>query len=276
MERSGYILGGMSLLTQYAETQKTNIYWTFVYIRSGVGMYILDSDLRALNEGDIIILPPRIAYSFCATELGDEYNVSVDAVILRFDDSWLTTLLSVFKTLNGVILKVRELKDPYSIEGPKWMKMSTLFNSLSSDNSSRVPVYLIEILELLSTRQDLVRILQATPCDAMTLEEKKERIEAYISSNIYSKVSLEEVSAYLGMNRTYFCSFFRRIYRKGFVDYINDLRVEKACTMLAQSGMQISDIARECGFKTAPYFTRAFRRSRGMSPAEFRKKALNR
>ena len=28
MERSGYILGGMSLLTQYAETQKTNIYWS--------------------------------------------------------------------------------------------------------------------------------------------------------------------------------------------------------------------------------------------------------
>ena len=54
MRHSSYILGGMELLTQHAESQKSNIYWTFVYIRRGRGMYLLDSDLRALNEGDII------------------------------------------------------------------------------------------------------------------------------------------------------------------------------------------------------------------------------
>lgn len=276
MDRASYIVGGMNLLTQYAETQKTNIYWTIVYIRKGIGMYILDSDLRALNEGDIIIMPPKVAYSFCASELGDEYNISVDAVVLRFDDAWLTTLLSVFKSLNRVILRIRELEDPYAVVGPKWMKMSTALDRLSSGSPSKEPALMIELLEMLSDEKDLVRILKATPCDQLTLSQKLEKIDRYIESNVYGKVSLDSVSAYLGMNRTYFCIFFKKHYGKGFADYLNDMRVRKATKLLTDRDMHISDIARECGFKTAPYFTRAFRRSLGMSPAEYRKKSLNR
>lgn len=276
MERSSYILGGMELLMQHAETQKSNIYWTLVYIKKGVGMYILDSDLRALNEGDIIILPPKVSYSFCQAELGDEYNASVDAAILRFDDAWLTTLLSVFKTLNQIILRIREIDDPYFVVGPKWMKLSTVLDGLFFGNSAKEASLMIELLELISTRKDMIRILEASPYEIMSLTEKKEKIDRYISSNLLSKVSLEEISSYLGMNRTYFCLFFKKHYGKGFSDYLNDLRIDKATKMLADRDMQISDIARECGFKTAPYFTRAFRRSRGMSPAEFRKKGLNR
>lgn len=276
MDRASYIVGGMNLLTQYAETQKTNIYWTIVYIRKGIGMYILDSDLRALNEGDIIIMPPKVAYSFCASELGDEYNISVDAVVLRFDDAWLTTLLSVFKSLNRVILRIREIEDPYAVVGPKWMKMSTALDRLSSGSPSKEPALMIELLEMLSDEKDLVRILKATPCDQLTLSQKLEKIDRYIESNVYGKVSLDSVSAYLGMNRTYFCIFFKKHYGKGFADYLNDMRVRKATKLLTDRDMHISDIARECGFKTAPYFTRAFRRSLGMSPAEYRKKSLNR
>lgn len=269
---AGYILGGMELLTQNAENQKTNIYWTVVYIRRGIGMYILDSDLRCLNQGDIIILPPKVSYSFCAAELGDEYNASVDAVILRFDEAWLTALLGVFKTLNRVVLKVRELDVPYAVEGPAWMKMSTLLNDLSKADQHNEPVLLLGLLDMMSNRKDMIKILQPTPYDPQSIAEKLEKVDRYISSNIYGKVSLEEVSRYLGMNRTYFCLFFKKHYGKGFADYLNDMRIEKAISMLSIPDKQIADIARECGFKTAPYFTRAFRRAKGMTPGEYRKR----
>lgn len=271
---SSYILGGMELLTKSAETQKTNIYWTVVYIKKGIGMYILDSDLRCLNEGDMIIMPPKMSYSFAPTELGDEYNVSVDAVILRFDDAWLTSLLGVFKTLNEVVLRVREIDVPYSVSGPKWMKMCNILRDLSSCCSSNEPQNMLALLELLSTKKDMNRILQPSAYEAQTVQEKLEVIDRYIVSNIYNKISLEEVARYVGMNRTYFCMFFKKHYSKGFADYLNDMRIEKAASLLSVYGKPIADIARECGFKTAPYFTRAFRKSKGMTPQEFRKKLL--
>ena len=272
MNKPGYILGGMDLLTKHAENQKTNIYWTLIYIRKGIGMYLLDSDLRPVNQGDIILLPPKVSYSFSETELGDEYNANVDAVILRFDNAWLADLLAVFKTMNKVVLKIREIENPYAVEGPKWMKMSALLDELSKAGATRQAVIILDLLELISSRKDMVRILHAAQYESLSLEERKEKIERYISTNFYDKVSLEEVSGYLGMNRTYFCLFFKKHYGKGFADYMNDLRVDKAAAMLIQGDRQIAEIARECGFKTAAYFTRAFRRSRGMTPGEYRKK----
>lgn len=269
---SAYIAGGMELLTQSAETQKYNIYWTIVYIRKGVGMYILDSDLRCLNEGDIIIMPPRVSYSFAAQELGDEYNVSVDAVVLRFDDAWLTALLGVFKILNKVVLRIREIDVPYSVYGPKWMKMSTLLDAISHCDSSDEPLHMLALLELLASTKDMVRILQPSAYEAQTVAEKLEVIDRYIASNIFGRISLEEVARYVGMNRTYFCMFFKKHYGKGFSDYLNDMRIDHAVSLLAIHGKPIADIARECGYKTAPYFTRSFRKSKGMTPVEYRKK----
>ena len=272
MDKTTYILGGLDLLTQSAETQKTNSYWSIIYIKQGIGMYLLDTDLRPINQGDIIILPPKVAFSFSATDLGDEYNVNIDAVVLRFDNVWLTNLLAVFGTLNKVVLRIREMSDPYAVEGPKWMKLSSLMDELSKSAAAKKAVIILEILDLISTPKDLVKILQSTPYLDMTLNEKKEKVDRYINTNFLGKITLEEVAAYLGMNRTYFCMFFKKHYGKGFADYLNDLRVDKAAALLLQGDRTIAEIARECGFKTIPYFNRAFKRSKGITPGEYRKK----
>lgn len=271
MNEIGYILGGMDLLTQSAETQKTNVYWTIVYIRRGIGMYILDSNLRPINQGDVILLPPRVAYSFCSKDLGDEYNINVDAVVLRFDNAWLTNLLSVFGTMNEVVLKLREMKNPFAVEGPKWMRLSAQMNELSVANPSKKAVLVIEILEMISSPKDLVQILHSTPSLDISHNEKLLRIDRYISTNLLGKISLEEVASYLGMNRTYFCMFFKKHYGKGFADYVNDLRIDKASSLLLNEDRTMADIARECGYKTVPYFNRAFKRSKGVTPGAYRK-----
>ena len=274
MNKPGYILGGMDLLTKHAENQRTNTYWTLIYIRDGIGMYLLDSDLRPINQGDLILLPPKVSYSFSEVELGDEYNVNIDAVVLRFDNAWLTDLLEVFKTMNKVVLKIREIGAPYAVEGPKWMKISNLLNEIKTAGASRQAVIILDLLELMSSRKDMVQIVSLSPSESLSFEERKDRIERYIATNLYNKVTLEEVASYLGMNRTYFCMFFKKHYGKGFSDYVNDLKVDKAASMLLQRDRTMSEIARECGFNTAAYFTRAFRRSRGLTPGEYRKKHL--
>ena len=272
MNKVGYILSGMDLLIQHAETQKSNTFWTIVYIKRGIGMYLLDSDLRPVNQGDIIILPPKLSYSFCAHELGDEYNINVDAVVIRFDNAWLTNLLAVFGSMNKVVLSIREMVDPYAVEGPKWMKISRLLDELVTAGPARKPVIILEVLELISTRKDMIKILESSPYERLSLEEKVEKVDRYIATHVLTKVTLEDVADYVGMNRTYFCMFFKKHYGKGFADHLNDLRIEKACSLLLQSDRTMFEIALECGFKTVPYFNRAFKRSKGLTPGEYRKK----
>ena len=271
MKEIGYMLGGMDLLTQSAETQKTNIYWTLLYIRRGIGMYILDSNLRPINQGDVIVLPPKLSYSFASKDLGDEYNINVDAVVLRFDNAWLSNLLSVFGSMNKVVLKLREMKNPYAVEGPKWMKLSALMNELSTAGPARKAVLVVEILDLISSPKDMIQILSSAPFLDITHAEKMHMIDRYINTNLLNKISLEEVARYLGMNRTYFCMFFKKHYGKGFADYLNDLKVDKAAALLLRGDRTIAEISRECGYTTVPYFNRAFKRSKGVTPGAYRK-----
>lgn len=272
MKNSGYILGSLNVLMKHAENQKSNRCWTLVYVRTGIGMYILEGELRALNEGDIILFPPALEYSFSSVDLGDEYNVNVDAVVLRFDEAWLDTLLSVFHGLGTMILKVREIRRAMYVSGLKWLSLSSLMTDLRACEQPRQARIILDILERLATEKDMIPITRTVHPDE-SVAEKVKKIELFIDCNIYRKISLDEISSYLNMNRTYFCLFFKKKFGTGLTEYMNERRISKASVMLATTDKLIGDIASECGFKTVNYFNRIFRNVKGLTPGEYRKKA---
>lgn len=53
--------------------------------------------------------------------------------------------------------------------------------------------------------------------------------------------------------------------------YIRSLRIKKACELLRDTDLTISEIFVECGFDSANYFSRVFKQVMGMSPSEYRK-----
>ena len=78
MRNLGCIVGRTDLLLQIAENQKSNKFWTLIYVKSGVGMCLIGGQLTCLNEGDILFFPPGIACSFVSDDLGDEYNENIE------------------------------------------------------------------------------------------------------------------------------------------------------------------------------------------------------
>ena len=268
-----YIIGGADYLNEISDNQRKNTYWTIVYIRSGAGMYLLDGSLRCLNEGDVVVLPPRMDVSFAADDLGDEYNINLEAVVLRFDNAWLDAVLAAFPVFSDAVLRIKELRSPLSVRGPKWIRLSALLEDALSCDASQQPSRIIEVLLQLSSPQDYFLIKEINECDALNLEEKKAKIDRYLECNFCNRMTLEDISGYVGMSRTYFSQFFKVQYKEGFSDHLTRVRVEKASTMLLHTEKPIPEIAVECGFKTVQYFTRAFKKVKGTTPAVFRKKA---
>ena len=269
----GYILGNESYLSDLSGNQRNNRCWTIVYVKAGVGMYLLDGSLRCLNEGDLILLPPRIDFSFASDDLGDEYNINIKAAVLRFDSAWLDAVLVAFPVFSDTVLRVKELRGPLAVRGPKWIKLSSLMDEAFACDNALQPVKVLAILSLLSTPHDYVLIKDIRGCDAPNATEKKEKIDRYLECNYCNKVSLEDISRYVGMSRTYFCQFFKQHYKEGFSDHLTRVRVEKAAVMLLHTDKPLPAIAQECAFKTVQYFTRAFKKVKGVTPGAFRKGA---
>lgn len=269
---TGYLLSNQEGLIKLSDNQKNNRSWTLVYIKRGVGMYLLDGSLRCLNEGDLILLPPRVSYSFSSEQLGDEYNINLDATVLRFDNAWLDALVATFPVSGDMVLRIKEIRNPFAIEGPKWVKLSRQLDSILSCDRREQPAMIFAILSLISTQDDYMLIKSVNECDSQDIAERKAKIDRYLECHYYNKVSLEEISKYVGMSRTYFSIFFKTHYNEGFSDYLTRLRVEKASNMLSQTETPIPAIAAQCGFKTVQYFTRAFKKVMGLTPGAVRKK----
>ena len=272
--KTGFVLGNECELIQLSENQKNNSAWTLVYIRAGRGMFLIENDLRALNEGDLLLFSPKASFSFASKDLGDEYNINLAATVLRFDSNWLNAILAAFPTCRDLVLRVKEVTDSYVISGPKWIRMSSLLEEIRYCRDEEQPIKIFALLKLMSDHHDM-RLLakRVSDTDVQDLVHRKSRIDRYIECNYCNKLTLEEVAQYVGMSRVYFCNFFKTNYGQGFSDHLNQLRVEKASVLLANTSKTMEQIANECGFTTVQYFTRAFGKVKGVTPGFFRKSA---
>lgn len=93
----------------------------------------------------------------------------------------------------------------------------------------------------------------------------------YIEAHFSSGISLAELSGCIGMNPKYFCKFFTSLTHQTPMDYLNFYRIEHAAFLLDSTDLSVTDIGAECGFSESSYFTKVFKKYKGITPKDFRR-----
>lgn len=110
------------------------------------------------------------------------------------------------------------------------------------------------------------------------LHEKKNRdimilgLENYIENNLHREITLTELAHKVGYNKTYFIKRFKILFGISPMQFVNNLRLEKAKQMLSSTDKSITEIAESTGFQCIHYFSRNFKHNIGVMPSEYRKK----
>lgn len=88
-------------------------------------------------------------------------------------------------------------------------------------------------------------------------EEKNHIVELareYVEEHYYENIMLADVAQRAGISPGYLSTLFQKQLTKGFVDYLNEIRIEHACTYLQQNYLKTYEIAYKVGFKDEKYF----------------------
>lgn len=94
----------------------------------------------------------------------------------------------------------------------------------------------------------------------------------YIKENYSnSHLSLMEVCQHLSVSMSYFSLFFKESTGKTFIEYVTELRMEKAKELLSSTDLMLYTVAERVGYENPAYFTVAFKKNAGVSPKEYRK-----
>lgn len=95
----------------------------------------------------------------------------------------------------------------------------------------------------------------------------------YIDEHYEAKLRLEDVAEFLYMNPNYFSSLFKREMGLSFVDYVNELRIRKARSLLLETDEKVYEVSIQVGYSNFSYFNKLFKRLNGVTPQTYRELA---
>lgn len=127
--------------------------------------------------------------------------------------------------------------------------------------------YLFQIIYVLLSHCDETKKKSASKKSL----EKVKLILTYISENYHNNITIDEIADYCFYSKSYFMKFFKDTMGMGFIQYLNDYRLDIAAKLLTDTDDNILDIAIRTGFNNLSYFNRAFKKKYGVTPGRYRK-----
>ena len=92
----------------------------------------------------------------------------------------------------------------------------------------------------------------------------------YLESNYAYDVSVQDLADSIGLNRSYLHRLFKSATGSSVQEYLLDLRIRKACSLLKSTDLPVAIISLSVGYEDTLYFSRLFKRKKGVSPSRYR------
>lgn len=93
----------------------------------------------------------------------------------------------------------------------------------------------------------------------------------YIHDHYTEQLSLDTLAKVALLNKSYLCDCFKKTLHMRIFEYIDQLRINRACLLLSITDESVTNIAAESGFNSVSYFNRIFKKVCGISPGVWRK-----
>lgn len=138
-----------------------------------------------------------------------------------------------------------------------------------------------ELKEILDKVNESVKELEKNKVSKLqkenTLSESKDGYSKtikksidYIHKNYKQHISLQDISNYVFLSHEYFSRLFKEEVGENFSSYLTNYRMKKAESLIKNTDMKISQIAIEVGYTNASYFSRSYKKFKGISPEDDR------
>lgn len=98
------------------------------------------------------------------------------------------------------------------------------------------------------------------------------KVKEHIDANYFENITLTSISKAFGISSGYLSVLFNDYMGQNFIDYLSNLRIQKAKALLKNSDLRIYEIAEKVGYRDAYYFSAAFKKIVGINPTEYREK----
>ena len=101
-------------------------------------------------------------------------------------------------------------------------------------------------------------------------KDKIQLATQYIKKHYNENLSINGLAELYNMSPNYFSSVFKKELNRSAVNYITEVRMEKAREYLKDTGLSVIEIAESVGYEDSQYFFRVFKKTTGVTPLQYR------
>lgn len=195
----------------------------------------------------------------------DEIDEFVDVYINELPEENLkSVLMRQYIIMDAYIVMMSFCEKIEGIEGEMQAQSEELKNSMKTIQTlEEIKNYIRMLLKKIIGVRDTISGRRYSDI----IEIAKDQIrKTYMSDEI----SLNTIEAEVGMSPSYFSSIFSKEMGKTFVEYLTEIRMDRAKELLMCSSMKTSEIGYEVGYKDPHYFSYIFKKTQNCTPKEFR------
>ncbi|MFM2319890.1 MAG: hypothetical protein RLZZ215_2511 [Pseudomonadota bacterium] len=235
------------------------------------GKVFVGDYIGRFEPGHLVLTGPRLPHNWISNELPDQ-GVSVRDLVLQFSDEPLRQASEHLPELREALPLLERAKHGIEFMGLSEQAYERIVKIRQSAGLQRFSEF-VALLNVLVRHRDYRLLsnvqLQSFDDDA-SLRQISEVVE-YITTNYANQFALIDIAKRVGMSESRFSRYFRRATGNTFTDFVNRLRVNRACQLLMETDQYVSTICYNVGFNNIANFNRRFMELKGMTPSDFRK-----
>ncbi len=224
------------------------------YVVSGKGSFITETQKYNLSAGQIFLIYPSQLASYCADD-----NDPWEYIWVGFNGTEAERLLQLTPlSKSSPIVKVND---------------KTAFKNYMSDihacagnhifSESRMTGYLYLLLS------HLIEMSSTKPKSSNSSLNYVENALKYIQYHYADNISVEDIAYNVGLSRSHLHRIFVQNLSVSPNEFLTKFRINEACSLLKNGGLTINEIASSVGFCDPLYFSRVFKKIKGIPPSKY-------
>lgn len=259
-------------LHQHPELQVT-------LILQGTGTAFIGGYIGDFKPNDIFVIGSNVPHVFKNDEpyFDPSSGLNAEVIYIFFDQTSFGDQFYQMPEARELFEMISKARQGIKVHSPAKERLIPKMKALTGARNLEKIIVLLEIFNEIVNSENL-EYLSTEIGDHNVDENEGKRLNDVIQFTMdqYQRhITLEEISDIANMTPSAFCRFFKQRTRKTYINFLNEIRVGKACKMLQNKDMSIVDICYKSGFSNLSHFNRKFKKQTGFTPSKYHSTLVN-
>lgn len=239
---------------------------------SGQGYRIVGDSIAYLQPGDLVLVGANLPHLWHHDDFGQKPLANIHFITLNFREDVIGESFLHLPELKPVRTLFARSKQGLQFYGQTRDLVAAKMRAITQLSGLRRIIVLLEIFDLMAQSHEVSTVASAgfMPDVNMFDEQRLSHVCSYIIQHLDEELQRDELARLVNLAPVSFSRYFKTRTGKTLPDFINELRVGRACRMLSEDQQSITEIAMACGFTNLANFHRQFRKRMDVPPRDYR------